>query len=402
MERSKISVLLSAVLLVLAVTGLSFFFTGLWGGKMEKPQAQREIVLRFDMTVAEFGRANGLENKDLDRIFGLAQLRDYGGKLQDTGLTDAEVRTRTKKTLAMAEEFAAKNWVKIPVKIGLWLGMMALVFRLLRKGGVRSTGRKWLYLAAVLVFGVILGNEPSPMNTLTDTIAIFGAKGIIFPPRMVMLVVFLAITVLANKLICGWGCQFGALQDLLFRLNRDKDNKSIITQRKVPFAVTNTVRAVVFVAFPALALGWATDIISPVNPFKIYNPLMVTGSGIAFLAAILAASLFVYRPWCHAACPFGFLGWLGEKASLFRIRVNYDTCIACEKCAKACPSTVMDAILKQDRATPDCFSCGACMEACPTRSISFRRGKRVVPPAGKFSGFAGRQPDRGRSGPAVY
>lgn len=385
MDRSKAAVVLKAVALVAAVIGLSMFFTRHWGGKMEKPRAPKEIVIRYDMTVNEFGRENGLNMEMLEKALGFKELKDYGKKISDLPLSEQEIVTRTKKTLAMSEEFGTKNWVKIPVKIGLWLVMMAAAFRLLRKGAVTSSRRKWLYLASISVFGVVLGNEPSPMNTLTDTIALLGAKGIIFPPRMVMLLVFLAITVLANKLICGWGCQFGTLQDLLFRLNRDSDGKSVISQRKVPFAVTNTLRAAVFALFTALALGWSMDIISPVNPFKIYNPLMVTSLGAAVLAVIVFASLFVYRPWCHAACPFGFIGWLAEKASVFKVRVNYTTCIACEKCSKACPSTAMEAILKQDRTAPDCFSCATCVEVCPTGSVSFSKGKRDLPPQGKFT-----------------
>jgi ferredoxin len=44
----------------------------------------------------------------------------------------------------------------------------------------------------------------------------------------------------------------------------------------------------------------------------------------------------------------------------------------------------MDAILKQDRVTPDCFACATCIESCPTDSIHFAAGKRSKPPAGKF------------------
>ena len=60
-----------------------------------------------------------------------------------------------------------------------------------------------------------------------------------------------------------------------------------------------------------------------------------------------------------------------REASIFRIKVDYHKCDACGACAKACPSTVMDAILKKDRITPDCFACGNCIESCPTDAIAF-------------------------------
>ena len=56
------------------------------------------------------------------------------------------------------------------------------VFILIRKGRITSGNRKWLYIAAVGVFGVFLGSDPSPMGTVKDAIVLFGSKGVIFPP----------------------------------------------------------------------------------------------------------------------------------------------------------------------------------------------------------------------------
>jgi polyferredoxin len=126
------------------------------------------------------------------------------------------------------------------------------------------------------------------------------------------------------------------------------------------------------------------DFIEFIDPFKTYNPGKIALASGIFIGALTVASLFVYRPWCHFFCPFGLVGWIVEKKSLFKVKVDYDTCTACEACAQACPSTVMNAILKQNRVTPDCFSCATCIETCPTDSIHFATGKRSKPPAGKF------------------
>ena len=158
----------------------------------------------------------------------------------------------------------------------------------------------------------------------------------------------------------------------------------MIKQFKPSFALTHTIRIAFLGVFVLVALLWKVDVIEPIDPFKTFNPGKIIVVGGFFVGAVLMASLFVYRPWCHLFCPFGLAGWIVEKKSLFKIKVNYDTCIACEACAKACPSTVMEAILKQDRVTPDCFSCATCMEACPTDSIRFESGKRSNPPEGKF------------------
>jgi polyferredoxin len=250
-----------------------------------------------------------------------------------------------------------------------------------------TTGiRKWLLLGAVAVFGVVLGSDPSPMGTVKDAVVLYGSKGVIFPPRLIAFGVFLLLVVVANKFICSWGCQLGTLQDLIFRLNRDKeDRKGLLRQFKVPFVISNAVRVAFFAAIVLFAFAWATDIVEGVDPFKVFKPQALGIAGAVFAGLLLVLSLFIYRPWCHFFCPFGLAGWVAEKISLFKIHVNYDKCIACEACTKACPSTVMRAILKRDKIIPDCFACGTCIETCPVGAIAFKAGKRSKPPADKFN-----------------
>ena len=87
------------------------------------------------------------------------------------------------------------------------------------------------------------------------------------------------------------------------------------------------------------------------DPFKVYKPIHLGMMGIIFVGLPLAMSMLIYRPWCHLFCPFGLVGWFVEKLSLVKISVDYKTCIGCGKCETACPSTVMGAILRQDKKT---------------------------------------------------
>ncbi len=288
---------------------------------------------------------------------------------------------------ALGHEYQSKNWLKIPLKFSLWFAFLGLSFYLLRKKRITPPMRKALYLTATLLFGVLLGADPSPMGTVKDAIHLYAVEKVLFPPRLIALTVFLTTVFLANKFICSWGCQLGVLQDLIFRLGRNrKDTKAgALPQFKIPFMVTNTVRVVFLAAFTFAAFAWGMELIEPIDPFRVYKPFTWTLMAGGFIVFVLILSLFVYRPWCHFACPFGLVGWLVEKISLNRIKVDYDACIACEACAKACPSTVMEAILKQGKMTiPDCFSCGTCMNVCPTDAISFGTGKHSPVPEGKF------------------
>ena len=364
---------------------LSQVSTKIWGGKPETITVPQELVIIEGMTVAEFGTQNSISNPVMKETLGLQSKSDLQKKLADFGFTNEQIKKKFNKSLTLEAEHESKNWVKIPLKFGLWFVFLGCVFILIRKIKITGQIRKFLYLSAIIIFGVILGADPSPMGTVKDAIHLHGTTKVIFPPRMIALSIFLAIAFLANKFICAWGCQLGTLQDMLFRLNRNKkDTKGIIRQYKPPFVVTNSIRVIFFVIFTIAAYMWATDIIDPIDPFKIYKPAYITSIGWLFVGSILVLSLFIYRPWCQLFCPFGLVGWLVEKVSLFKVNVDYESCIGCEACVKACPSTVMNAILKRKNVIPDCFACGTCINICPTDSIKFQVGKRLIPPKDKF------------------
>lgn len=372
--------------LMASVLVLSSLSVKLWGEKPEKTKEPQALTILDDMTLEEFGRANQVSNPILKKVFGLTSREDLQKKMRDFGLPPEEITRRVNQTSALASEEESKNWIKIPIKFALWILFLGIVFFLMKKRRMTPARRRFFFLLAVVIFGIVLGSDPSPMGTVKDAIVLFGKSGVIFPPRMIALTLFLLTVFLANKFICSWGCQFGTLQDLLFRFNRDsKDRKGLLRQFKPPFAVTNTVRILFFIAIVWGAFAWKTDLMESFDPFKVFNPSRLGTVGLVFAGTLSLASIFVYRPWCHLFCPFGLVGWVAEKLSRFKINVNYDTCIACEACAKACPSTVMNAILKQEQVTiPDCFACSTCIQTCPTQSIHFEAGKRTRPLAGKF------------------
>lgn len=357
----------------------------LWAGKEELQPENIAVTVSEDMTVAEFGKKHDLDRKVLKKVFNLTSPDDLKKPVADFGINEELLSKKVNQVQAIQAENESKNWFKILLKGLLWIVFLLAVFNLIRKGRITARNRKWIYMAAVGVFGVILGSDPSPMGTVKDAIVLLGSKGMIFPPRLIAFGIFLLMVILANKFICSWGCQLGTLQDLIFRFNRDsKDSKGLFYQVKIPFIVSNSIRILFFLVLILVAFFWSADIIGSIDPFKIFKPQAIGMAGGLFIGLILVLSLFVYRPWCHFFCPFGLVGWLAEKVSFFKIKVDYDKCISCQACSKACPSTVMDAILKQDRVIPDCFSCGTCIKTCPVNAISFERGKRQKPPAGKF------------------
>jgi NAD-dependent dihydropyrimidine dehydrogenase PreA subunit len=389
---------LATVLYVLALMGFvligSLVVSNLWGGKPQVSITGRPLVIEPEMSIAGFGKVNNLEEPVLKEIFNLHKTSYLEKRLKSFG-TPEQIKTLINSRAALADEHASKDWVKILIKFVLWFVFLAAVFVYSRKRPITSGLRKGLLFFSLTIFGMILGSDPSPMGTVKDAIVLFAKKHVIFPPRLIAMGVFLAVVLLANKFICAWGCQAGTLQDLVFRLNQEKNGGAkLFRQIRLPFIISNSIRAGFFILFIATAYIWGVDLIGPVDPFKIYNPSYIGLVGGIFIGVLIMSSLFVYRPWCHLFCPFGLLGWCVEKLSLVKVSVDYSTCIACEKCVKACPSTVMNAILKRrQKIIPDCFACYACRDACPTKSVLLSTRKRTLPPEGHFDRKANAKPE---------
>lgn len=377
MNKEQILVIVKLLAVLTLTFGLSFLVTRHVGTPQEKKISVGQISVKPEMTIIEAAHSNGIKTESIYRALNLTDTAGTNNTFKDLGITKESAESKIQKRLNYEAEESSKNFFMIKIKFSLWLLFMLAAFFMLKKRLITPPVRKKMLFLSFAVFGIILGTEPNPMSMLKDIITNFAFKGIIFPPRILALTLFLIIVFLANKFVCAWACQFGTLQDFIFRLNRNpQDNKGIISQYKIPFVISNTVRVLFFASFIFITFLWATDIIEHLNPFAIFKPAFLSLGAIFFILLILTMSLFIYRPWCHFFCPFGLFGWMLEKVSLYKIKVNYATCIACEECAKACPSTVMAAILKQDKTIPDCFSCGTCITVCPTQSITFDKGAK--------------------------
>ena len=87
---------------------------------------------------------------------------------------------------------------------------------------------------------------------------------------------------------------------------------------------------------------------------------------LAVLLLILAACLFIYRPFCKYLCPLGAFYGLLNRVSLYRMRPESEKCVSCGACTKSCPMQVDPAKTPN---SAECIRCGACVRACPTGAL---------------------------------
>ncbi len=247
-------------------------------------------------------------------------------------------------------------------KFVLWIVAIVAVTLLLRRRKVTSQVRLALLIGGTLLFGVVYGLlakgglNPNPVFWVRSLLTTVLVKHQLQVPIVAVLAILLLAVFISNKSICGWGCQLGLLQDLLYRIP--------LSKWKPPFWLSNTVRVIAFVALIAGLVLSGLDWIGLIDPFQLFSFNLTLGIGL-FSAAVLIASLFIYRPWCHFLCPFGLVGWLVEQVSLFRPRINRAECKECQLCVKACPGQAMADFYADKKTHADCFACGACIEACP-------------------------------------
>ena len=195
-------------------------------------------------------------------------------------------------------------------------------------------------LASVIVAGFLLGKSPNPME---GAVKVFKSMVGLYPhvwEKIAAFAFFILLAVVGTKLICGWACPFGAVQELIYTLPLFKK----IKRHKLPFAVTNAIRVALFLTMLLLLLSGVVGrkkgfVIYPyINPFNLFNLDVEAASILMTIIAALGVSLFFYRPFCQFICPFGLLSRMVERFSFYRVTIiDMAACTHCGACAKAVP-----------------------------------------------------------------
>jgi len=278
------------------------------------------------------------------------------------------------------------------------LALFGLVFltRLGRPDGADVSQRRIWYpripylltlVVAVAVCGFALGKSPNPME---GCVKFFKALVGLYPSvteKAIAFVFFIALVIIGNKLICGWACPFGAMQELGYSLPILRGLK----RWKLPFWLSNTVRGALLIVMLLLLFGVVGNrkgfvVYHALNPFNLFDFDFDEWLIPVTIILSLILSLFIYRPFCYLICPFGFLSWLAERFSLARVRIDLTGCTECGACIKACPSDAAKGLVQGKLFTADCSSCARCLNVCPHDLI--RYGFAFAPST------RGKEPDR--------
>ena len=199
---------------------------------------------------------------------------------------------------------------------------------------------------------------------------------------LVLMIIGVVLALFAGPVFCGWVCPLGTFQEWIAKIG-----KKIFKKRYnhfIPSKIDNILRYlrylvliwVVFMTARSMTLVFAN-----VDPyFALFNfwTSEVAVGGLIVLGATILASLFVERPWCKYACPYGaFLG-IFNLFRIFSLRRNADTCINCKVCDKVCPMNIEVSKLSVVR-NHQCISCMECTSSahCPVpQTVDFIIGAK--------------------------
>ena len=204
------------------------------------------------------------------------------------------------------------------------------------------------------------------------------------------------IGLIAGRFICGWLCLFGLIQELLYRIPTPK--------LKVPEGPDRALRWLKYLVLLVMVFAlpyfyrnqygvgdpFFCKYICPVGTLEGGIPLLMLESALRgvlgwlfrwkfFLMLLcVAASVFIYRPFCRYICPLGAFYGLFQKVSLVRMRVDEDACVSCGACAKACR---MEVDPRKDPNSSECIRCRECISSCPAGALRMEIASGRLPGA---------------------
>lgn len=192
---------------------------------------------------------------------------------------------------------------------------------------------------------------------------------------------------LVGRLVCGFLCPFGLVQDLMYKIPIRKFLRRIPGDRYLRY-----IKYIILLLMVLVLPDRATNIIGQGDPWfckwicpsgtlfggipqVLSTPALQATLGFLFswkmgiLLLILALSAVNYRPFCKYLCPLGAIYGLCNPISLYHLEVDREKCTRCGKCSRTCG---MGVDVPQAPNSPECIRCGKCTGICPEGALSFQ------------------------------
>jgi len=190
---------------------------------LDLPSELKETTnFNINMSIQDIAPKLGVTGKGLARELELPLDVSKKNPVRTLGVTYEELQHAIEHILSHRD-----SMLKYYVYAALFIWGLVFLARLGRPGGSDIKNRRYWYpkapyiialLFSVIVAGFILGKSP---NSMEGAIKVFKSMIGLYPDPIVKVVAFaffILLAVVGNKIVCGWACPFGALQELIYRI----------------------------------------------------------------------------------------------------------------------------------------------------------------------------------------
>lgn len=179
----------------------------------------------------------------------------------------------------------------------------------------------------------------------------------------ILMIIGFILAILFGPVFCGWICPFGSIQEWFGGIGRKLFKRRY--NRFIPAKIDRVLRYLRYVVLAwvlYMTAASATLVFAEFDPyFALFNfwSKEVAIGGLIVLFITLAGSLFVERPWCKYACPYGAALGVTNLFRIFRIRRTPGTCKLDGACDIFCPMNinVSEKIIIRDHQCISCLEC---------------------------------------------
>lgn len=196
------------------------------------------------------------------------------------------------------------------------------------------------------------------------------------------------IGALIGRLVCGFLCPFGLIQDLLnkikspIKIKTFKLDKYLRYFKYVILIVFVIILPMYLVDDTGLGSPYFCKYICPVGTLEAGMPLVIMNESLQkavgflfvykniILIITIILSIIIYRPFCKYICPLGAIYAIFNNVSIFKLKLDKQKCINCNKCNKECPMQVE--VTKKINSC-ECIRCMKCKEICPVKAIEYTK-----------------------------
>jgi polyferredoxin len=180
--------------------------------------------------------------------------------------------------------------------------------------------------------------------------------------------IVMLLSVLFGPVFCGWVCPLGTVQEWVGKLG-----KKLFRRRYNHFVPARLDRYLRYSRYGVLLWVLYVTATSGVLVFEAYDPYFalfnfwsteVTWTALLILSLVLLSSIFVERPWCKYACPYGAVLGITNLFRVFSIKRSETTCKADGACSIMCPMNIQ----VDSRSVVRDHQCISCLE-CTSEAI---------------------------------